>query len=762
MPSSFALRAAGLLFLLAAAPLSAQAVRGTLVDQESGNPVPGALMVLLDHTGAERASTLTDAGGAFLLRASAPGTVRIRAERIGYASTISEPLEIRAGETRDYRMAAPVEVVALSGVSVTGARRCVLRPEEGLEVTRVWNEARKALNATALADDQRLLRYDVVLYERELDPRRLSIKAETRRTRSEFATHPFASRLTPEELSQGGYVQPIAGDTFYLAPDAPVLLSDVFLNDHCFRIQPGREEQKGLVGLAFEPVGDRKVPGIKGVLWVDENTAELRSLNYEYTDLRLLTRPDQIGGLIEFQRLPSGLWIVSRWRIRMPMVQIRKQEPVRLSGGIPSSYQESLVGIKETGGVVVEARDRRDSFFHADQAVLTGVVWDSTRAKPLQGATIYLSGTQHSTATNERGRYVLEGLPEGEYVVSYMHPRLDSLSVIPETRPVELRRGEAARVNLGVPAIAASSNGSRGAVRVIERETLGSQRAHLFGTVTDSDGKPLTAVRVSIADPQRSISADTRGEFRVRDLEPGTYRVGVRQMGYETKPFTISLGEGEIVRVAIALEPEPVKLAGVEATVEEPRRVPAALAGFYRRAERGFGHYITREKIEELNPNNVNDLLTTVPGVFLVTEGGRTRVRIGRAKPSLTEAYLKSLSAPGQLDSYTTGTPDRRAPTEAPEGPGMPKRPVPSAASHPDVLGGELGVDCIPLFFLDGVPFAVPYGDISYVVRPEEIEGIEVYTSAEIPAQFKRHANKPGEPSSECGVIVVWTRYAIN
>jgi hypothetical protein len=39
-------------------------------------------------------------------------------------------------------------------------------------------------------------------------------------------------------------------------------------------------------------------------------------------------------------------------------------------------------------------------------------------------------------------------------------------------------------------------------------------------------------------------------------------------------------------------------------------------------------------------------------------------------------------------------------------------------------------------------------------VRPEDLEGIEVYGSAAIPPEFVRN-----HTGNECGAVLIWTRY---
>lgn len=323
MNSTFRFLISVLLALFAAQPLSAQTVQGELVEQGTGEPINGALIVLLDEGEEQHGGALTGENGQFTLRAPAPGRYTLRAERIGYMSTASPVLTLEAGQTLEYRMVAQEEAIDLGGIIVEGERRCEIRPEEGLRTHQLWEEARKALNAAAWTQDQRLFKYDLVLYERELDLESLRVQSERTRSSSGFSDNPFVS-IPVEELAEHGYVQNFRDSTLYHAPDAHILLSDLFLDNHCFQVREGGGEEEGLVGLAFEPVRERGQPDVRGVLWLDEQTAELRFLDYHYTGLRMEGPTDEVGGRVEFERLPTGAWIVRRWRIRMPTKEIRR------------------------------------------------------------------------------------------------------------------------------------------------------------------------------------------------------------------------------------------------------------------------------------------------------------------------------------------------------------------------------------------------------------------------------------------------------
>ena len=98
----------------------------------------------------------------------------------------------------------------------------------------------------------------VVRYERKLDVNTWRVLYENRRKVSAATDRPFRS-LAAEVLSAGGYVTVNQdGSVDYYAPDADVLLSETFLADHCFKIQPGVVSVRDLSGLAFQPNSERQ------------------------------------------------------------------------------------------------------------------------------------------------------------------------------------------------------------------------------------------------------------------------------------------------------------------------------------------------------------------------------------------------------------------------------------------------------------------------------------------------------------------------
>ena len=167
MYTSAALAATLMLSLVVTTPLNAQAVSGQLADRAGGVPVGGAFLVLIDDAGVEVARALTGEGGAFLLRAPAPGSYRLRSKRIGFRVWESQPIVLADSQTTHFRLEVDAVPVQLAAVVVAGRPQCGTRGEAGTAVAQLWEEAREALSAVKWTGGQRRYSYTLEKFQRQ-------------------------------------------------------------------------------------------------------------------------------------------------------------------------------------------------------------------------------------------------------------------------------------------------------------------------------------------------------------------------------------------------------------------------------------------------------------------------------------------------------------------------------------------------------------------------------------------------------------------
>ena len=152
----------------------------------------------------------------------------------------------------------------------------------------------------------------------------------------------------------------------------------------------------------------------------------------------------------------------------------------------------------------------------------------------------------------------------------------------------------------------------------------------IVGHALDAGNRaPLVGASVVLVDQTNDVQArtstDAEGLFTLRALPPGSYRVRVESLGYETtESGSLALGEGaEPLPLEILLDPLPIELESVTVTAEAP--VSRNMAGFLLRRASGFGSYIGPEDIERRNPFRVSDLLVSQTGF---RRGGFTQQEI--------------------------------------------------------------------------------------------------------------------------------------
>ena len=432
VPAVAALLAAALFVPTAA---GAQALMGRVVDGATREPVRNAVVVLLDSARQRLNGALSDSSGGFLLFAPGPGRYQLLAERVGSVTATSELLTLRATDTARVQLSLGA-AQRLSTVRITDRERCRVRPEEGEAAARLWDEARKALSNVALSEERgdtpvRLVRFARLFRS---DGRALA--------RESWSLAPSPVRQfrseSVEVLNLEGFVQGTRGpggrDTLvYSAPDAEVLLSEAFLESHCLRAVAPTSRRSGQLGLAFEPVRRRgsKRTDVKGTLWVDTATYELRDFEFTYTDLPDNAPPGHAGGRVAFARLPDGTWYVDAWQITMPSVEefvtTRPGSSTMLS---PSSSPQRVVEQSPTraeqGGRTLVAGPPR---VPAGHTVLMGVVTDSSDGvRPIVGARVTV-GPAHEAFTDDGGEFYAEVPLQGIYRVRVETPRAVSLGV---------------------------------------------------------------------------------------------------------------------------------------------------------------------------------------------------------------------------------------------------------------------------------------------------------------------------------------------
>lgn len=229
------------------------------------------------------------------------------------------------------------------------------------------------------------------------------------------------------------------------------------------------------------------------------------------------------------------------------------------------------------------------------------------------------------------------------------------------------------------------------AAAVLPPRPLSAQESELATVdlvVTDSaTHAPVVGARVASSGLRYTAVSDATGRVRLRDLSAGRHRVAITHPQYAARERTVEVQAGQTVRLAVAL---PATAVALDPLVAEGRS--ARLQEFYDRVDRGTGHSVTREEIERRRPRRFTDIFRGIPNLMVASNRGRAHIRLGRS---------------------------------------------------------SVGRECPPTYYLDGTRFHP--GNLDVELRPELIEGVEVYPGNQVPPRFRAS-------DAACGVILIWTR----
>jgi len=331
---------------------------------------------------------------------------------------------------------------------------------------------------------------------------------------------------------------------------------------------------------------------------------------------------------------------------------------------------------------------------------LSGTVADRENDSRLTGVSLQLFDSNGRSValvfTDSNGVYTIPLATPGEYSIvarGWGYERT-------ELGPLEMAGDNS--VNLWLDAIPQNAEGHE-----------------LHGVILDdSTRQPIGDASIVLLDNGGKILvgtiSDAGGLYELPSPGAGLYALRVDGTEYRTLVTpSFVVGDGQNVTINVRLSKEvATQLDPITVTADAPVMEPLPIREFHRRRERGVGQFLTREELEVRQPFRFSDALRMVPGVRVV--------------------------------------PMPKNP-ERPLGPGTGKYTVRIRG-----LSNRIGPQgCPPVLYLDGIRMGsiddAEDGGPDMLMFPHDIEGIEVYSPATVPAEY-------GGSDAGCGVIVVWKK----
>ena len=155
---------------------------------------------------------------------------------------------------------------------------------------------------------------------------------------------------------------------------------------------------------------------------------------------------------------------------------------------------------------------------------------------------------------------------------------------------------------------------------------LGSQaislagRARLSGVVRTRYGEPVASARVSIWGSSHLATTNEEGEYVIGDVPPGSHTLEVRAMGFVPWRMAVDVFAQEPMHADVNMTDFATEIDAVRVLAKGPPLATSPESFEYRR-RLGYGTFLDADEIERRAPQQLSDLLRSVPGVRIATSG---------------------------------------------------------------------------------------------------------------------------------------------
>ena len=410
--------------LLAVRPVRAQELRGTVRDAASRQPIPGAVITLLDARGAALGRNITDERGRYRIVVPSEA-VTLRFVRIGFRPFIAQmPRSGAAIDTLDVAMTSLPTM--LDPISVR-ANACPTRSDAG-PALGLLEQARAGLLNSVVARKAHPASVVLIRFQRMMDGTSDRIASQTVTVDSTpRSTSSFYAVRSATEFVQTGFVRDADNGATFYAPDAEALLDDAFIAGYCFRLVKADKLRPREVGLGFAAArGAKNRVDIDGVLWVDTVSRRLQSLEFRYVGLDRRLDDARPSGWLSFREMPNGIVLIDRWSLRLPVIHT---DSILTRG---EYVLRDVVDAQETGGEVAQVTWPSSAVWNAPLGTLQ--LHATTGAKrPAIGALVQLENTSYTARSDSSGSISITRLLPGPYKLIVKDSQLESIGVSLQT-----------------------------------------------------------------------------------------------------------------------------------------------------------------------------------------------------------------------------------------------------------------------------------------------------------------------------------------
>ena len=183
------------------------------------------------------------------------------------------------------------------------------------------------------------------------------------------------------------------------------------------------------------------------------------------------------------------------------------------------------------------------------------------------------------------------------------------------------------------------------AVLILSLNGFAQEKGKITGKITDaSDGEPLFGANVIITGTAIGDATDFDGNYKIRNLDPGTYNVQFRYLGFETQTMDVTVVAGKTLEIDVALSIATIE--GEEVVVTALLQGQAAAINQQVNSST-IVNVVSKDKIEEMPDANAAESVGRLPGVSIERDAGEgTKVIVRGLSPKFNSITVNGERIP--------------------------------------------------------------------------------------------------------------------
>lgn len=515
-------------------------VTGTVIDSNTSDPIPGAVVDILQGL-TLISSTLTDSLGGYTINQLSPGSYTIRATASNYQPSVQGCI-ISAGATVTEDFALDIQPSNVVGTVIDAdteeaiAGALVIVVQDNNIIANALTDSSGMFSISELAAGTYSIQFSRMNYQNNVTGLTLNTN-ETRNVNIALQPNPGSIQGSVKDTLN----QPITGA--FVSVDilkGNILVAQALTDMNGLYTIPNLGEGSYVIQAS----ATNYQTAVQGAIVISNQVTTI--------DFVLQANPGAINGTIMDANTAAGIVgatvSIFSGPVRVGTAITDSNGGYSVTGLAPGSYSVRASADNYQSGTLIitvlsNSTTTADLALQSNPGTIVGIITDSDDGDLLEGAIVDVSqnGTTIASAlSGSDGSYQISGLPVGNYIITVTAASYQTVTI-----GVSVLAGETVTQNL----------------------SLSPNAGQLTGHVQDTNtSQPIANALINVLQNNiiiASVLTNSQGDYLIQNLAVGTFTVRISATNFETSIQTATIVSNQTTNLYASLQANPGALQGI-------------------------------------------------------------------------------------------------------------------------------------------------------------------------------------------------------